>query len=121
MIALENKATQLDELLDKMAEEVQLDSTRYERMKSAYESIKNWIENDIVFFKLYAYDVYPHGSVRILTTVKPFGKDEFDLDVAIHLKYNTYHTPQRIYMELKRCMEQYAKNMDWRLKQKIDV
>lgn len=109
MITLENKATQLDELLGKMAEQVQLDATRYERMKSAYESVKNWIEEDEVFFKQYNYDVYPHGSVRILTTVKPIGKDEFDLDIAIHLKSNTPHTPQRIYIELKRRMEEYAK------------
>lgn len=109
MITIENKATQLDDLLDKMAESVQLDDTRYIRMKTSYESAKKWIEEDEIFFKPYNYDVYPHGSVRILTTVKPIGKDEFDLDIAIHLKSNTPHTPQRIYAELKRCMESYAK------------
>lgn len=109
MISIENKATQIDDLLDKMAEAVQLDDTRYDRMKTSYESVKDWIENDEIFFKPYNYDVYPHGSVRILTTVKPFGKDEFDLDIAIHLKSNTPHTPQRIYSELKRRMEAYAK------------
>ena len=106
MITLENKATQIDDLLDKMAEEVQLDSTRYERMKSSYEAVKNWIEDDEIFFKPYKYDVYPHGSVRILTTVKPVGKDEFDLDIAIHLQSNTPYTPQRIYNELKRRLEE---------------
>ena len=110
MISIENKATQIDDLLDKMAEAVQLDDTRYDHMKTSYESVKDWIENDETFFKPYNYDVYPHGSVRTLTTVKPFGKDEFDLDIAIHLKSNTPHTPQRIYTELKRCMEAYAKN-----------
>ncbi len=109
MISIENKATQIDDLLDKMAEAVQLDDTRYDRMITSYESVKDWIENDETFFKPYNYDVYPHGSVRILTTVKPFGNDEFDLDIAIHLKSNTPHTPQRIYAELKRCMEAYAK------------
>lgn len=109
MITLESKATQIDDLLDKMAEAVQLDDTRYDRMKTSYESVKDWLENDETFFKPYNYDVYPHGSVRTLTTVKPFGKDEFDLDIAIHLKSNTPHTPQRIYAELKRCMEGYAK------------
>jgi len=109
MISIENRATQIDDLLDKMAEAVQLDDTRYDRMKTSYESVKDWIENDEIFFKQYNYNVYPHGSVRILTTVKPIGKDEFDLDIAIHLKSNTTHTPQRIYAELKRCMEAYAK------------
>lgn len=109
MITIENKITQLDDLLDKMAEGVQLDDTRYDRMKSSYESVKKWIENDEIFFKPYNYDVYPHGSVRILTTVKPIGKDEFDLDIAVQLKSNTIHTPQRIYFELRRCMDAYAK------------
>ena len=109
MISIENKATQIDDLLDKMAEAVQLDDTRYDRMITSYESVKNWIENDDTFFKPFNYDIYPHGSVRTLTTVKPFGKDEFDLDIAIHLKSNTPHTPQRIYAELKRSMEAYAK------------
>jgi hypothetical protein len=102
MITINNKNTQIDDLLDKMAEEIQLDSTRYDRMKTSYEAVKNWIEADEIFFHPYRYDVYPHGSVRILTTVKPIGKDEFDLDIVIHLKSNTPHTPQRIYNELKR-------------------
>lgn len=118
MIILENKATQIDDLLDKMAEAVQLDDTRYDRMKSSYESVKNWIGTDEIFFKPYNYDVYPHGSVRILTTVKPIGKDEFDLDIAIHLKSNTPHTPQRVYAELKRCMEAYAKKHGLKLEAK---
>jgi hypothetical protein len=109
MISIENKAAQIDDLLDKMAESVQLDDTRYDRMKTSYESVKDWIEKDEIFFKSYNYDIYPHGSVRTLTTVKPFGKDEFDLDMAIHLKNNTPHTPQRIFAELKRRMEGYSK------------
>ncbi|MBK6484045.1 MAG: hypothetical protein IPG01_13155 [Chitinophagaceae bacterium] len=115
---LEEKNVQLDNLLDKIAEAIQLDDTRYERMKSGYESVKDWIESDEVFFKRYHYDVYPHGSVRILTTVKPIGKDEFDLDIAIHLKSTTSHTPQRIYAELKRCIEAYAKKHGLRIEAK---
>lgn len=108
MILLNNKAALLDDLLDKMAEEVQLDSTRYQRMISAYESVKNWIESDKKFFKPFNYDLYPHGSVRILTSIKPIGRDEFDLDIAVHLKSHVFHTPQKIYSELKRCMSEYA-------------
>ncbi|MDF2452773.1 MAG: hypothetical protein K0S26_2277 [Bacteroidota bacterium] len=108
MITINNKKTQLDELLDNMAEEIQLDNSRYDRIKKHYEAVKTWIEDDETFFKPFKYDVYPHGSVRILTTVKPIGKDEFDLDIAIHLKaeWNT-HTPERIYKELKRRLEEH--------------
>lgn len=107
MIALRSKATQIDDLLDRMAEEVQLDQTRYQKMISSYESVKNWIESDEKFFKPYKYDVYPHGSVRILTTVKPIGKDEFDLDIAVHLKSGTHHTPAKIYQELVRRLREH--------------
>jgi len=109
MINLENKAEQIDDLLDKMAEDVQLDESRYSRMIKTYEAVKNWIESDETFFKPYSYDVYPHGSVRTLTTVRPIGRDEFDLDIAIHLKSSTLHTPQRIYNELKRRLGEHEK------------
>lgn len=108
MILLGKKATQIDDLLDRMAEEVQLDKTRRDRMKSSYEAVKEWIESDEKFFKPHKYDVYPHGSVRIMTTVKPFGREEFDLDIAIHLKYGTPHSPERIYNELRRRLNEHG-------------
>lgn len=110
MLLVEDKYTQLDDLLDKMAEELQLDKTRYDRMVSAYDAVKKWIEEDEKFFKPFMYEVYPHGSVRILTTVKPIGKDEFDLDIAIHLKTDwANHTPEKIYQELKRRLGEHEK------------
>lgn len=108
MLLIENKATQIDNLLNEMAKEVQLDETRYKRMVKSYESIKHWIEADELFFKPYKYEVYPQGSVRIFTTVKPIGKDEFDLDIVIHFKDNMIlHKPDRIYTELKRRLNEH--------------
>lgn len=107
MLTLKDKKTQLDDLLDQMAEELQLDESRYNRIIKHYEAVKKWIEDDEKFFKPFKYDVYPHGSVRILTTVKPIGKEEFDLDIAIHLKTQwASHTPEKVYKELKRRLEE---------------
>lgn len=108
MIYLNNRNAQIDDILDRMAESLQLGDSRYDRMKQHYEAIKSWIEKDEKFFKPFAYELYPHGSVRILTTVKPIGKDEFDLDIALHIKTShTAHTPQRIYQELKRRLSEH--------------
>lgn len=108
MLLLENRITQLDELLDQMAEAVQLDETRYKKMIQSYEAVKEWIENDEKFFKPYKYEVYPHGSVRIFTTVKPISRDEFDLDIVIHFLLTlSIHSPQRIYDELKRRLNEH--------------
>jgi hypothetical protein len=109
MIPFQNKYVQLDDLLDKMAESLQLDKTRYELMIQHYEAIKKWIEADELFFKPFKYELYPHGSVRIRTTVKPIGKDEFDLDIALHLKIQwNSHTPEKIYSELKRRLSEHS-------------
>src|SRR5258708_2048574 len=109
MITERQKLQQIDDLLDRMAADTQLDDTRKSRMKQSFEAVKAWIEADELFFRPYRYDVYPHGSVRILTTVKPIGKDEFDLDFAIHLlAFRTGHTPGRIYGELRRRLEEHG-------------
>lgn len=97
----------MDSLLNAMAKEVQLDRTRYERMIVSYEAVKKCIESDEKFFKPYHYEVYPHGSVRIFTTVKPINKEEFDLDIVIHFKNAANrHSPSRIYLELERCLKE---------------
>lgn len=109
MIRFQDKNVQLDDLLDRMAESSQLDKTRYELMISHYEAVKKWIEADDFFFKPFKYELYPHGSVKTRTTVKPFKKDEFDLDIALHLKTNwNNHTPEKIYSELKRRLQENA-------------
>ena len=100
MIPFQNKYVQLDDLLDRMAESLQLDKTRYELMIQHYEAIKKWIEADELFFKPFKYELYPHGSVRIKTTVKPIGKDEFDLDIALHLKIQ-WSNPLKFSQKLK--------------------
>ncbi len=114
MLVLEQRATQIDSLLNEMAKDIQLDETRYKKMITSYEAIKKWIDSDEKFFKPYKYEVYPHGSVRIFTTVKPIGKDEFDLDIVIHFKdINLLHSPLKIYTELKRRLSEHEtyKNM----------
>jgi len=109
MILLENKSTQLDGLLDKMAEALQLDNSRSERMRQSYEAVKNWIESDEAFFKGYNYDIYPQGSVKISTTVKPLSNEEFDLDIVLHLTSDVYHTPEQVYSELCRRFGEHEK------------
>jgi hypothetical protein len=82
MIQFNNKNTQLDDLLARIAEEIQLDDTRKERMKSAYKAIESLLNEDEGFFKNAVFEIYPQGSVRIGTTVKPTGENEFDLDIV---------------------------------------
>lgn len=92
---------QREDVLARIAESLQLDKTRKERMESAYTSICTLISEDTGFFKGMDIDLYPHGSVRIGATVKPFKNDEFDLDMVLHINKPYYSfTPQQVYDEL---------------------
>lgn len=117
MIQFNNKNTQLDDLLARIAEEIQLDDTRKERMESAYRAIESLLNEDEGFFKNAVFEIYPQGSVRIGTTVKPTSKNEFDLDIVVHIIMDwKEYSPQYIYNQLKRVLQ----NSD-RYKDKVEL
>jgi len=101
-----NYILQREELLARIAQELQLDKTRLERMESAYEAVYKLLENDKGFFSDLEVELYAQGSKRIGTTVKPINGDDFDLDTVLHL-YDVYtnYTPEFIYNELLRVIE----------------
>ncbi|MCO6360376.1 nucleotidyltransferase domain-containing protein [Roseivirga pacifica] len=113
MIQLNDAKTQLDDLLARIAEGIQLDDTRKKRMESAYNAIQELLDEDEVFFKNVQFEIYPQGSMRIGTTVKPTAKNEFDLDIVIHLIVDWAHfNPQKIYNELKRVLTENGNYKD---------
>lgn len=105
MIQFENRDNQLDNILARMAESIQLDETRRLKMITSYEAIENLLNADDFFEKI-DFEIYPQGSVKIGTTVRPSGRNEFDLDIVVHLivDWNEY-TPEKIYNELKRVLK----------------
>ena len=106
MDLLSNYILQREELLARIAQELQLDKTRLDRMESAYEAVYQLFENDKGFFSNMEVELYSQGSKRIGTTVKPLNNDDFDLDTVLHI-YDLYtnYTPEFIYNELLRVIE----------------
>jgi len=107
MYFLNNKTAQIDDLLARAAEKLQLDKTRREKIESSYMSIQEVLENDPEFFNSKSFEIYPQGSVRIGTTVKPLAKNEFDLDIVLHIRDNKFEqtNPIKVYNELKRVFK----------------
>lgn len=104
-LLFENYKEGLDDLLYRIAESIQLDETRKTKMESAYGAIEKLLNADESFFSKYDFEIYPQGSVKIGTTVKPQGKNEFDLDIVVHLKtYPQGCSSSLIYNELKRVI-----------------
>jgi hypothetical protein len=98
---------QREDILSRIAQGLQLDNTRRERMESAYQALSKIIQEDDGFFKGMEIDIYAQGSVPIGTTVKPWQGDEFDLDIVLHIKKPYHHfTPQEIYNALLKKLEE---------------
>lgn len=97
---------QREELLARIAQELQLDKTRMERMESAYKAVFDLLKKDETFFNNLEIEIYVQGSKRIGTTVKPINDEDFDLDTVLHI-YDLFsnHTPEQVYNELVRVIE----------------
>ncbi|UCS93276.1 nucleotidyltransferase [Echinicola marina] len=97
---------QREELLARIAQELQLNKTRLERMKSAYNAVSELLKNDEDFFEGLEIEIYAQGSTRIETTVKPINNEDFDLDAVLHI-YDPYfnHSPEEIYSALVKALE----------------
>ncbi|PIB34972.1 hypothetical protein BFP72_05985 [Reichenbachiella sp. 5M10] len=107
MLITSDAYTQLEDTLAKMAEAAELDQTRWNRLKTAYEAISKWLSEDPDFFGEVEIEIYPQGSVSIGTTTKPYGRTEFDLDVIIHIKLlSSNHQPETIFNEVVRRLNE---------------
>lgn len=97
---------QREELLARIAQELQLDKSRAERMEIAYNAVADLLKTDNDFFEDLEIEVYAQGSKRIGTTVKPINGEDFDLDIVLHI-YDPYynHTPEEIYNALVRSLK----------------
>ncbi len=107
MYFLNNKNAQIDDLLARAAEKLQLDKTRREKIESSYNAVQEVLENDPDYFNSKNFEIYPQGSIKIGTTVKPLSKNEFDLDIVLHIQDSIYEKtdPLKVFNELKRVLQ----------------
>ena len=102
---LHDNGLQREDILTRIAVSLELDETRKQRMKSAYNAVYDILEKDEVFFSKVDFLVYPQGSKAIGTTVKPRGKEEFDLDITVEIRDLYYnYTSSEIYNHLIRVL-----------------
>lgn len=82
----------IDNALRDIAESIELSDTRLEKMKSSYNAILDLLKHDDFFSKFEKLiDIFPQGSARLGTTIKPENND-FDLDLVVHIDvpYNNF-------------------------------
>jgi len=82
---------ELFNILDNIANSLDIVPTQYELAKQQYQTIGKWLaEGEYCLFgtgKKQCFkdgEIYPQGSIRLETTVKPIGQNEFDIDLVFY-------------------------------------
>lgn len=92
-----------DELLVGICGKLQLQPNKYELASERYQTIANTIQEDDVFKRINL-NMYPQGSFRLKTTVKPLNGDDYDLDFVVELPYDEEMTPRDLYDNIFRIL-----------------
>lgn len=86
MFLTESFATQLDDLLHRICRRLQISSTQHQLAEERYQAIGGWLEAEGSPLAPFAPKIYPQGSLRIGTTVRPLERQEYDLDLVCELQ-----------------------------------
>ncbi len=89
-----NDFNSLDELLDYSCEDLQLSVKDHTDADRAYNAVGAWLSAPESELHRYNPTIYPQGSFRIGTVVRPIGSNEYDLDFVCEMQgMNWSHIP----------------------------
>lgn len=84
--------------IDRIIADLELTPTQYENAKRSYEAVAEVLNKSDSPIRIYNPKIRPQGSMRIGTTIKPVGRDEFDLDMLCWLAISGKNvTPHEVY------------------------
>jgi len=86
----------LSGMLELLCQSMELTATQYQEAQAKYEAVSNWLA-DSDDPRLASGLIFPQGSMRLGTTVKPLGRDEFDIDLVSQLGYAQTDSPNEVY------------------------
>lgn len=78
--------SRLNELLQAASDELDIPATLYEQATLKYEEVGAWLAEDEQGIGRYAPEIYPQGSFRLGTAVRPIDPScDYDIDLVCHL------------------------------------
>lgn len=118
-----HRKSEIYRILDTICRDLEITEAQCEAAKANYEAVSAWLSasDDPVLKYL---DLYAHGSTGLGTTVKPLGRDEFDVDlICLVLSFTIQRSPaelKKIIGDRLRANARYAaileeKKRCWRL------
>jgi hypothetical protein len=96
MLITESVDQQLDDLLERVGAKLQLSPAAYEQAEARYTTIGEWLNDEKSILAPYKPVIYPQGSARIGTTVKPRARQEHDIDLVCELEVNWNLFPEPV-------------------------
>lgn len=105
---LTSRTGALDFLLTEVTGALQLTGAQVDRLESAYAAVAAWLEEPgTPLARFRPLLVYPQGSAAIGTSVRPRGRDEFDLDFVLEVSSFT-GSPMELYELLLKRLEAHG-------------
>ena len=91
----EEQKRQLNLLLRGIAELLDIPDSKYEEAVRRYEAVGKWLDADDSPLHIYRPTIYPQGSFRLGTMIKPINDgDEYDIDLVCHLEIDKKNVTQ---------------------------
>ena len=75
----------------------ELTPTEFRNAQEKYRAVGGWLAAPGSSLATFDPDVYPQGSMLIGTTVRPYGRSEYDLDLVCQLHWCAHQPPLTIY------------------------
>ncbi|HYN53823.1 MAG TPA: nucleotidyltransferase [Methylotenera sp.] len=81
------ESNQKTKLLEQLIQSLELPDSAYEKAVRRYEDLGAWFDRDDSKLKYNAPHIFPQGSFRLGTAIKPLNQDEsYDLDLACNIR-----------------------------------
>ncbi len=90
-------SNQIDDLLYRICEKLELTPSQFHKAEQRYEGLGKWLSDEKAILGPAQPLIYPQGSAKIGTTVKPLTFNEFDIDLICELQLDARrYTPSTI-------------------------
>jgi hypothetical protein len=87
MNMLVHSQTDYQKFLDSLVDVLDITPAQFQKAKDHYEAVGNWLAKEGSPLHEYSPEIYPQGSFRLGTVIKPVsGEDEFDVDLVCKLQ-----------------------------------
>ena len=105
--AIQRRA-QVFTILEEICQELEWTQTQFEKARTSYEAVADWLagSSDPMLASLH---VYLHGSGALGTSIKPIGRDEFDVDlISFILGLGPEIAPARLKAAIGKRLREHA-------------